>query len=102
MLSQSESRQGAYNSLSLMLRRVIQLKMCVSLKKFVVNTLIKYGGFMLKATYQGKVNFMRDESRIDDLLNSPPPTSKAELQSFLGLLNTLNVWSPHYEAQTTI
>ena len=102
ILYQAESIQGEYDALSLLLRRVIKLKMCVSLNKFVIPTFLKYGGFMLEATPQAEVKILSDLTRIDDFLDSPPQTSKFELQSFLELLNTLHIWSPHIAAKTTV
>ena len=41
-------------------------------------------------TYQ----ILPDTSRLQDLLDIPPPTTKAELKSFLGFTNTFKTWSP--------
>ena len=73
--------------------------MCVSLKKFIVSVFVKYGGFMLKSTPNAEVQIMADQNRIDYILKSPPPTSKVEVQSFMGLLNTLHVWSRNNAGQ---
>ena len=51
-------------------------------------------GFVLDTKQGEAVKILPDESRLKELLEINPPTSKAELHSFFGLLNTMKIWTP--------
>ena len=47
-----------------------------------------------KASVDSPIKILNDKTRLNYLFEIPPPTTKAELNSFLGLINTFKIWSP--------
>ena len=76
--------------------------MVVCPKKFKVGQKLSYGGFVLEAKQGEAVKILPDESRLTELLEINPPTSKAELHSFLGLLNAMKILTPALSPHTSL
>ena len=62
--------------------------------KFKLGKSITYGGFTLEASVGSAIKIISDKTRLNDLLDISPPTTKTELNSFFGLINTFKIWSP--------
>ena len=79
--------QECWDALSEGLYRAIQKNMVVCPKKFQIGTTLSYGGFVLEAKEGCPIKILPDESRLKELLELAPPSSKTELHSFFwGLL----------------
>ena len=76
--------------------------MAVSLDKFKLGQFITYEGFTLEASLGSPNKIHPDKIRLKDILDISPPTTKTELNSFLGLINTFKIWSPALNPQSPI
>ena len=74
----------------------------MSIDKFRLGQSITYGGFTLKASPGMPIKILPDQSRLDTLLEIPPPQNKAELSSFLVFINTFKIWSPALNPHSSI
>ena len=102
LLGQCRSLQECYDTLAEVLSRIIEINMVVCPRKFKLRTRNKYGGFVLESLPGHEVKILPDDTRLKDLLDMPPPTTKAELHSFLGLVNCLKVWTPALSPHTVL
>ena len=74
--------------------------MVVYPNKFNIRQTISYGGFVLEAKNNAPIKILPDGSRLKELIDLIPPSSKTELHSFLGLINTFKTWSPAISPHT--
>ena len=102
LLGQVWSLQEMWDTLAEVLSQIINRNMVVSIDKFQLGQSINYGGFTLEASPGVPIKILPDKSRLDTLLEIPPPQSKAELSSFLGFINTFKIWSPALNLHSAI
>ena len=67
-----------------------------SRKKMKVSTQVDFCGLTLQATSTGAVVVTPTRDRLAALLDFPSPTSKKEVKSLIGLLNTFNKHIPNF------
>ena len=68
--------------------------MTLNPKKFKVGQCVNFGGFMVSYDPKCETPDIKPENdKINRILNCQPPKSKAEVQSFVGLVKQLNSWS---------
>ena len=72
----------------------------MSIKKFVIGTCIIYGGFQLIADPTHGVCILPDPDRLKDLQTFEVVEDRQQVQSLLGLINSLKVWSPSFSVKT--
>ena len=85
LLGQCRTIQECWDTLSEVLYRVIQKNMVVCPKKFQIGTTFSYGGFVLEVKEGCPIKILLDESRLKELLEPAPPSSKTELHIFFDL-----------------
>ena len=100
ILGQCRTLQEVYDTLAEVLYRVILKNMVVCPEKFKLGQIITYGGFVLETKNNVPIKILPDGSRLEELLNLIPTTSKPELHSFLGLINTFKIWCPAISPHT--
>ena len=89
ILGQCTGFQHLAQCLDEVLTRAIGAGYKFSLKKFRILNNLKFGGFNLDADRTGDVTVSPDPERLAALFAMEEPSSKKEVQSFLGLLNVL-------------
>ena len=55
-----------------------------------MGTNITYGGFNLQRHNDKTITIKADQDRIDTILKMDPPTTKTQVQSFLGMIKVLH------------
>ena len=100
LLGHGRTLQECWDTLSEVLYRVIQKNMVVCPNKFNIGQTISYGGFVLEAKDNAPIKILPDGSRLKELIDLIPPSSKTELHSFLGLIITFKTWSPALSPHT--
>ena len=78
LLGQVRNLQELWDTLAEVLGRIIDRNMVVSIDKFQLGQSINYGGFTLEAKPGVPIKILPFKSRLDTLINIPPPQSKAE------------------------
>ena len=96
VLGQGRDPQEIYLQIREVLKRIINKKFKLSRKKFHIGTQIDFGGYIIKST---KIESQNDQNNnlevtICPFQNFPIPKTKVELMSFLGLVKTLNTYTP--------
>ena len=69
-------------------------------KKIDIGINITYGGFNQDNQPNKTITIKADQTRIDTILNMEPPTTKTQVQSFLGMIKVLHNWYPTMTIQT--
>ena len=86
---------------AVLLNRLMDQGMKLSLKKLKVSRQVTFGGFKLETSVQG-VRMMVDETRIEALMNVLEPQDAKDSQYFLGLIRTFCAWLPTISSSTTV
>ena len=85
----------AYSKSLQLLMNAVMHGWVFSRKKMKVSTEVDFCGLTLQATSAGAVVVTPTRDRLAALLDFPSPTSKKEVKSLIGLLNTFNKHIPH-------
>ena len=63
------------------------------MKKFQLAEKIIYGGVEIDTSGE-QMSLRPEATKLDEVRNFPTPTTKKQVQSFMGLCNAFNKWSP--------
>merc|ERR1711942_472541 len=69
-------------------------------KKFKISTRVEFCGLDLEANQDGQVIISPSPDRLSALLDFPSPTTKREVKSLVGLLNTFSRYIPNVSQLT--
>ena len=99
LLFAGEINEAYKKTLQLLLNAVLN-GWVFSNKKFRVSTRIEFCGIDLEANQDGQVVISPSPDRLSALLEFPSPTTKKEVKSLVGFLNTFSKYIPNVSQLT--
>ena len=72
----------------------------ISRRKFKIGRSLEFGGFLIDGT-SGELRIGPDPSRIEAIRSMKVPESKKQVREFLGVVWTLESWTPHIKLSTS-
>ena len=101
ILVQAKSMSQLEERLTKLLERLKKFNIIASNKKFMVGTVIEYGGYVIGSSEGGVPTVGPNPARLQAMRDIKPPTNKKDTERLLGLFRTFNAFSPQGAFVTT-